>query len=307
MPELRFDGEAAIVTGAGRGLGRAYALLLASRGALVVVNDLGAALDGTGGSDSPADSVVEEIERAGGRAVANHASVSDPDGAKSIVDDAFRAFGRIDILVNNAGIKRQQPFATEPVDDFRLLMEVSFFGALYMTKAVWPHMTHAGYGRVVNTVSSSIFGLPDYAAYVSSKGAVLGLTRALAAESLALGIRVNAVAPAAVTRFMHAGGAASSILDWAEKTLDPALVAPVVAFFAHKECPLNGVVFGAGGGQVGSWKLGETLGIVEHKLTPESIRDRLGEILDEKSFQAYGTTADQAKRMLPYLDAQLGR
>jgi NAD(P)-dependent dehydrogenase (short-subunit alcohol dehydrogenase family) len=308
MNDLRFDGQVAIITGAGRGLGREYALLLAKRGATVVVNDLGGGLEGDGGSAKPADDVVAEIEAAGGQAIANHASVTDAQAMHGLVDQVVAKFGRIDALVNNAGIRRMGSISESPIEDYRLQMEIAFFGALELTKAAWPHLVQSK-GRVVNTVSASMFGLRHYTGYVAAKGAVLALTRTLAVEAADEGIRVNAVAPAAVTRFMRSGGAAKTggILEWAEQTLDPALVAPVVAFLAHEDCPLNGEVLGAGGGQVGCWKMGETLGIVEPDLTPELVRDRLSKIVDPASFAAYADTMEQSARILPFLNARLAQ
>jgi NAD(P)-dependent dehydrogenase (short-subunit alcohol dehydrogenase family) len=305
---MRFDGQVVIVTGAGRGLGREYALLLARRGATVIVNDVGSQLDGEGHSADPADAVVAEIIAAGGLAMANHASVVDAAAMQDLVAEVTERFGRIDCVINNAGIRRMGSIEDSPFEDYRIQMEIAFFGSLNLTKAAWP-LLKASRGRVVNTVSSSFFGLRDYTGYVAAKGAVLGFTRTLAIEAAELGIRVNAVAPAAVTRFMRSGGAAKTtgILDWAERTLDPALVAPVAAFLAHEDCPVNGEVFAAGGGQVGRWLMGETLGVVEPALTPELVRDWLSQISDPATVAHYAGTADQAARMPAFLNAELER
>jgi NAD(P)-dependent dehydrogenase (short-subunit alcohol dehydrogenase family) len=306
MNELRFDGKVAIVTGAGRGLGREYALLLAQRGASVVVNDLGGELEGEGASSGPADDVVGEIEAAGGTALADHGSVTDQAAMEAMVAHTMARFGRIDAVINNAGIRRMASLAESTIDDYRLQMDIAFFGTLHLTKAAWPHLA-ASSGRVVNTVSSSIFGLPGgYTGYVAAKGAVLALTRTLAIEAAQSGIGVNAVAPAAVTRFMRSGGAAktSGLFDWAERTLDPALVAPVVAFLAHSDCSLQGEVLAAGGGQVGRWFMGENLGIVDGALSIETVRDRLEEILDEASHQSYRDAMEQAGRMPAHIESQ---
>ena len=306
MNELRFDGKVIIVTGAGRGLGREYALLLARRGASVVINDLGGELEGQGASNGPADDVVSEIAAAGGTAVADHGSVTDHAAMKALVDKTMAHFGRIDAVINNAGIRRMASLAESSIEDYRLQMEIAFFGTLHLTKAAWSHLA-ASSGRVVNTVSSSMFGLPGgYTGYVAAKGAVLALTRTLAIEAAQSGIGVNAVAPAAVTRFMRNGGAAknSGLFDWAERTLDPALVAPVVAFLAHPDCTLTGEVLAAGGGQVGRWFMGENLGIVDSALSMETVHDRLEEILDEASFKSYRDAMEQAGRMPAHIDSQ---
>ena len=306
MNELRFDGKVIIVTGAGRGLGREYALLLARRGASVVINDLGGELEGQGASNGPADDVVSEIAAAGGTAVADHGSVTDHAAMKALVDNTMAHFGRIDAVINNAGIRRMASLAESSIEDYRLQMEIAFFGTLHLTKAAWPYLASSS-GRVVNTVSSSLFGLPGgYTGYVAAKGAVLALTRTLAIEAAQSGIGVNAVAPAAVTRFMRSGGAAknSGLFDWAERTLDPALVAPVVAFLAHPDCTLTGEVLAAGGGQVGRWFMGENLGIVDSALSMETVHDRLEEILDDASFKSYRDAMEQAARMPAHIDSQ---
>jgi NAD(P)-dependent dehydrogenase (short-subunit alcohol dehydrogenase family) len=283
--QLRFDGKVAIVTGGGRGLGQAYARLLSSRGATVVVNDLGGELIGQGSSHGPADEVAEELRAAGGTAISDYGSVSDPAAMSALVSRTVTEFGRLDIVIQS-------------------MLDVSLFGTINLVRAAWPSLVESR-GSVVNTVSSSLFGLPEYSAYIVSKGAVFGLTRALAADACRVGIRVNAVAPAAVTRFMRSGGAATAILDWAEQALAPELVAPIVAYLAHADCPLNGVVLGGGGGQVGAWLLGETFGVLDRALTPERVRDNLEHILDPAGWQAYATSEDQGRRVHPYLKAAL--
>lgn len=301
---MRFDGEVAIVTGAGRGLGRAYARLLASRGASVVVNDLGSELAGDGSSSGPADEIVAELQAGGGTALADYGSVTDQAAMEALVERTLARFGRIDAVINNAGTRRVGTVQQASNADYQAMLDVSLFGTINLTRAAWPALAQSG-GRVVNTVSSSMFGLPAYAPYVVAKGAVLALTRSLAVDGAGNGIAVNAVAPAAVTRFMRSGGAASGILDWAEQALDPALVAPIVGFLAHRSCGLNGVVLGGGGGQVGAWLLGETVGIVDRSLTPETVRDNMARMLDPADWQAYGTTADQGRRMQPLVSAAL--
>ncbi|HVF74465.1 MAG TPA: SDR family NAD(P)-dependent oxidoreductase [Acidimicrobiales bacterium] len=238
---IRFDGQVAVVTGAGRGLGRCYAEALAARGASVVVNDLGVALDGGIDGERPADEVAGAIEAAGGSAVADHHSVADPDQAQAIVQTALDAFGRIDILVNNAGISRTGRFAEQPVDEFLAVLDTHLYGALFTTRAAWPHMRAQGYGRVVMTVSAlGFWGAPQNAAYGTAKAGVYGLARALAAEGEECGVRVNCVAPAAETRMSQERFAKPGSRTWR-----PALVAPAVLHLAHESCELNGEVISA--------------------------------------------------------------
>jgi NAD(P)-dependent dehydrogenase (short-subunit alcohol dehydrogenase family) len=201
MSELRFDGRCAIVTGAGRGVGRVHALALGSRGARVVVADLGGAVDGSGASSEPADAVVDEIEAAGGSAVACYASVADEAGAKSIVQTALDAYGRVDVLINNAGISSPELFEHQTLAQFRQFLDVHFLGTVYVTKAVWPHFVSAKYGRIVNTCSEGPLGIHEMmTGYGGAKGGVLGFTLGLSAEASKYGITVNGFSPRIATR-----------------------------------------------------------------------------------------------------------
>ena len=259
MSELRFDERVAIVTGAGRGVGRAHAMLLASRGAKVVVADLGGQLDGTGSSSGPADEVVQEIEAAGGEAVACYTSVADKAGAASIVQTALDAYGGIDAVVSNAGIAEPDWFEDLSIDRFRRMIDVHYMGTVNVVFAAWPHMVEAGYGRIVNTCSEAMFGMsPKNTSYGGAKGGVFGFTRTLALDAVRFGIRVNAVAPRANTR-LSGPPVMAHVYDVPEEvfvsggTMErfrPELVAPVAAFLAHESCELNGEVLVAGGGQV---------------------------------------------------------
>lgn len=199
--ELDFKGRVAIVTGAGGGLGRQHALALARRGAKVVVNDLGGARDGSGGSLTAAQSVVEEIRAAGGEAIANGASVTDFDAVQAMVAEAVAKWGRVDILVNNAGILRDKSFAKMELADFRLVVDVHLMGAVHCCKAVWPHMTAQKYGRILMTTSSSgLYGNFGQSNYGAAKLALVGLMQTLSIEGAKHNIRVNSLAPTAATR-----------------------------------------------------------------------------------------------------------
>ncbi|HZP15065.1 MAG TPA: SDR family NAD(P)-dependent oxidoreductase [Nocardioides sp.] len=303
MDELRLDDRVAIVTGAGRGLGREYAKLLAARGAAVVVNDLGGEPDGTGTSDTPARTAVTEILEAGGAAVINTDTVATEEGGASVVECAVREFGRIDIVVNNAGIMLSAPFADTSAEDFRRSFDVNFFGTVNVLRAAWPHLGRTGAGRVINTVSSAMLGYPGLSTYGAAKAAVLGLTRTLALEGAAGGIRVNAIAPGGFTRLFQVqsggDGAVSEEIERASRELmPPALNAPLVAYLAHESCTLNGEILSSTGGRFTSIVVGETTGVVDRSATPESIQADLDRITDIKTIRPLGSLQDQVDRIL---------
>jgi hypothetical protein len=287
MSELRFDDRAVIVTGAGRGVGRSHALAFAARGASVVVADLGGGLDGSGSSSDPADEVVKEIEAAGGEAVACYASVAEEAGAASIVEAALDSFGRVDVVVNNAGIAAPLDWIENLTPaDYRRMVEVHHLGTVYVTKAAWPHMMAAGYGRVVNTTSEGAIGtVPKNSSYGSAKGAVLGFTRTVALDGSRCGIRVNAVLPRASTRmstpdilghvYDAPGDAFGSMSQFAAE-----LVSPAAVFLAHESCDLNGELLVAGGGRVLRLALVESQGFASEELTPELVAENIGTVLE---------------------------
>jgi NAD(P)-dependent dehydrogenase (short-subunit alcohol dehydrogenase family) len=274
MEELRFDGRVAVVTGAGRGIGRAHALLLASRGAAVVVNDLGGDNFGSGSAKQPADDVVAEIVAAGGRAVANHASVAEEAGAHSMIDAALSAFGRIDILINNAGTYKPRAFDETDLGQCRRHIDVHALGTIMTAMAAWPHMVKQGYGRIVNTGSGSMYGVDKSTAYGAAKAAVLGFSLNLAIEAAAHGISVNCVFPGGATRLTP--GLPTDIVD----KLRPELVTPAVAYLAHESSILNGVVLNARGGHVAQIATFESKGYDNPNLTVEDVASRIDEILD---------------------------
>ena len=284
MNELRFDGQVAIVTGAGRNLGRSYALLLASRGAKVVVNDLGVGISDTDGraeapAVNPAIAVVNEIRAAGGEAEISTQSISDSVGGQGIVQTALDAFGRVDILVNNAGVVRQGPIDDMEDSWCHDLVDTQILGTINVTRPAWRVMKANGYGRVVNVSSGAAFGIPGMSVYGAAKLAVVGLTRALALEGAPLGIKVNVVAPYASVRGNGFGRfkASPELADW----LSPAQVAPLVAVLAHTDCPCTGEWFTVGGGNVARAAISVHDGYMEHSHGPEDLITHWGDVVGE--------------------------
>jgi NAD(P)-dependent dehydrogenase (short-subunit alcohol dehydrogenase family) len=253
--EHRFDGRVAVVTGAGRGLGRAYALLLAARGASVVVNDLGGSMEGEGSDAGPASAVADEIVAVGGVAIADSHDVATTAGAEALIGTAVEHFGRLDVLVNNAGIMRWAGLPDVDADDLERHLAVHVGGSFNTTRAAWPHLVDQGYGRIVMTTSAGFFGLPKNLAYATAKGGVIGLTRSLSTAGARLGVKVNLIAPAAVTRM--AGPATDDT-----PPMPPEQVAPMVAFLAHEDCPVTGEIYAAGAGRFARIFIAATEGYV---------------------------------------------
>jgi NAD(P)-dependent dehydrogenase (short-subunit alcohol dehydrogenase family) len=279
MADMGFDGKVAIVTGAGGGLGRQHALLLAERGARVVVNDLGGSVAGEGADKGPADRVAEEIRGAGGEAVADGHSVSSPEGGEAIVQTALDNFGRVDIVVNNAGILRDKTFHNMTPDLLEPVIDVHLKGAFYVTRPAWRWMREQSYGRIINTSSNSgILGNFGQSNYGAAKMGLVGFTRVLAAEGAKHNIRVNAIAPLARTRMTE------EVLGKLVERLNPEFVSPVVAFLAHEDVPVTGEIFTVGGGRVGRFFVGMTNGYYNPDLTVEDVRDHLAEISDETGY-----------------------
>jgi NAD(P)-dependent dehydrogenase (short-subunit alcohol dehydrogenase family) len=280
MADLGFDGKVAIITGAGGGLGRSHALELARRGALVVVNDLGGSVDGTGSGTSAAQAVVDEITAAGGEAVANYDSVATPEGGRAIVQTAVDAWGRVDIIINNAGILRDASFKNMDADKVSAVLDVHLRGAFNVTQPAWEMMRNQGYGRIVNTASGAgVFGNFGQTNYGAAKMGLVGLTRVLAVEGAKNNIKANAIAPVAKTRMTE------DILGPAADKLMPEVVTPVVAYLAHEDCPVTGEVYSCGGGRVARIFIGVTRGITDPDLTVETVRDRFDEIRDEDGYE----------------------
>ncbi len=294
MDELRFDGRVALVTGAGGGLGREHALLLASRGASVVVNDLGSpTMGGQDHNPGPAATVAAEISDLGGVALANSDSVASRDGGRAMVAAALEAWGRLDIVVNNAGIIRNRTFPNIGEYELEPVLDVHVKGAFFVTQPAYDHMREVGYGRIVNTSSGSgLFGSFGQSAYAAAKAAVYGMTRTLALEGARYGVKVNAIAPGALTRMTgDVMGDSSPTADALGMSggdlvaqLGPQQVAPVVVYLCHESCELTGEVLSTAGGRVGRVFMGATPGIVSDQLTAEEVADRIDEILDPEGY-----------------------
>lgn len=278
--DLGFDGKVAIITGAGGGLGRSHALELARRGALVVVNDLGGSVDGTGSGSTAAQAVVDEIKAAGGEAVANYDSVATPEGGENIVQTAIDTFGRIDIIVNNAGILRDTSFKNMTAEKLEPVIDVHLKGAFYVTQPAWEHMREQSYGRIINTSSGAgIFGNFGQTNYGSAKMGLVGFTNVLAVEGTKYNIKANAIAPVAKTRMTE------DILGPAADQLLPETVTPTVVYLASEECPVTGEVYSVGGGRVARVFVGVSQGIVDPELSAETVRDRFDEIRNLEGYE----------------------
>ena len=292
MSTIDFSGKVAIVTGGGRGLGRAYSLLLGSRGASVVVNDPGFEPRGGQADASVAAAVVAEIEAAGGRAVAALDSVATAEGGAAIVDIAIDAFGQVDLLVHNAGVVSASTFADQDLDEVMATLNVHLLGAWHVGQPAWRDMEKRGYGRIVLTTSMAQFGHFRQPAYSAAKTGLIGLTKSLAheARNKEIDIKVNAIAPLAGTRL-----ARPEAKEMWGNLIDPENVAGVVALLLSDECPVNGEVVHAGGthfargflGQTRGWKSGSS------PLTPEQVRDHFAEAFDLDGYEIPTDANDQ--------------
>ena len=294
MNEIRFDGRVAVITGAGNGLGRSHAKFFASRGAKVVVNDLGGTVAGTGGSHAAADAVVAEIKAAGGQAVANYDSVATEEGGRNIIKTALDAFGTVDILVNNAGNVRDKTLAKMDLADFRALVDVHLMGAVYCTHAAWPTMREKNFGRIVMTSSAAgLYGNHGHTNYGAAKLAVVGFMNALKEEGRKHNITVHAIAPIAQTR-MTENVTAPKLAP----LIKPEFVTAAVAWFCAPENEETGHIIEAGAGYYAKVEVREARGALfgsDTIPTPEQIRDRYAEICDMSQAAPY-TNASEALR-----------
>jgi NAD(P)-dependent dehydrogenase (short-subunit alcohol dehydrogenase family) len=278
--ELRFDGRVAIVTGAGGGLGRAHAMLLAARGARVVVNDLGGPRDGLGaGNRAMADAVVGAITASGGEATANADSVAEPEGAEALVAQALDTWGRVDVVVNNAGITGKGNFA-DP-ESYQRVYATHLIGTVNVLRAVWPNFVERDYGRVVNTTSGSVFGAHGSGDYAAAKGGVFALSRILAQDHRDTNIKVNAIMPIAHTRMTAAIPHAPTV-EWLEKWFGPEKVSPLVVYLAHESVPCTGETFTVGGGRAAHVVFAHTRGYFDLDATPETFRDHFDEVMADE-------------------------
>ncbi len=275
---ITFDGRVAIVTGAGGGLGRGYALELGRRGARVVVNDLGGSVDGSGSSQSAADVVVEEIKASGGEAVASYDSVSTREGGEAIVQTALDAFGSVDVVVNNAGILRDKSFANMTLDEVDAVLDVHLRGAFHVSHPAFRVMKERGYGRFVHTSSASgLFGNFGQANYGAAKAGLVGLSNVLAIEGAKYDVKSNAIAPTARTRMTE------DVLGPFVEMFDPLQVVPMVAYLASEGCEFTHEVFSAGGGRYARIFIGTNTGWFAGKgsvPTVEDVAEHLDEIRD---------------------------
>ena len=277
---LSFEGQVAIVTGAGGGLGREHALALARRGAKVLVNDLGGAVDGSGRSVSAAQAVVDEIRAFGGEAMANGASVTDFAAVQAMVQQAIDAWGRVDILINNAGILRDKSFAKMELEDFRQVVDVHLMGAVHCCKAVWPIMQAQNYGRIVMTTSSSgLYGNFGQSNYGAAKMALVGLMQTLALEGAKYHIHVNALAPTAATR-MTEGLMPEAVLA----ALKPKAVVPAMLVLAHTSAPTRTILCaGAGSFEAAHITLTHGVYVGMGEAAPEQLVQQLHAVLDQSN------------------------
>jgi NAD(P)-dependent dehydrogenase (short-subunit alcohol dehydrogenase family) len=294
---IRFDGKVAIVTGAGGGLGRAHALELAKRGAKVVVNDLGGAIDGTGGNSAAAEAVVAEINAAGGTAIANGASVTDDAGVAHLVKQTMDAFGRVDILIANAGILRDKSFSKMELKDFDAVMAVHLMGTVKPCKALWQIMRDQQYGRIVVTTSSSgLYGNFGQTNYGAAKTSLVGFMNTLKLEGAKDNIKVNAVCPVAATR-MTENLMPPNILEM----LKPEFVTPGVVFLASEEAP-TGMILTAGAGVFAAARIEETEGVnLGHKANADDVAANWARIADFSTAKPYFQGSEQSQKFFARL------
>jgi NAD(P)-dependent dehydrogenase (short-subunit alcohol dehydrogenase family) len=299
MKDIRFDGRVAVITGAGGGLGKTYALALAARGARVVVNDLGGGKGGTGAGTSMADQTVKQIVEAGGEAVANYDSVATPEGGEGIVQAALDHFGGVDIVINNAGILRDKTFAKLEPADLESVVDVHLKGGFYVSQPAFRAMKDKGYGRFVFTASAAgILGNFGQTNYGAAKMGLVGLSNVLALEGAKYNIRSNVIAPIARTRLTE------QLLGPMAAALDPECVTPLVVYLVSEQCDLTHQIFSVGGGRFARMFVGLTPGWFAGKgakPAPEEVRDQMDRIREPQGYIIPDGIADEMKVMLQQL------
>ncbi|MDW7740130.1 MAG: SDR family oxidoreductase [Bacillota bacterium] len=297
MEEIRFDGKVAVITGAGGGLGKAYALLLASRGAKVVVNDLGGTFDGSGSDTTPAQMVVNEIKSAGGEAVANYDSVAEWESAQNIIETAIDKYGRLDILINNAGILRDKSLLKMEMEDYRKIMSVHLDGTFYCTKAAFAGMKDQTYGRIVSTASAAgLYGNFGQVNYGAAKMGIAGMMNCVAQEGARYNIKANTIVPTAGTRLTF-----TVMPEEVIGKVKPDYVAPIVAWLCSEKCEESGKMFSAGGGYFSRAAIVEGPGVVfnpEKAITIEMIVDKFDEIKNLEGGSEFASAMEQAGTVL---------
>jgi NAD(P)-dependent dehydrogenase (short-subunit alcohol dehydrogenase family) len=310
MDTATFDDRVAIVTGAGRGMGRAHALYLAARGARLVVNDVGASMDGTGFSSEPALEVVQDIKRSGGAAIANTDDVSNEEGVKRLVGATLDEFGRVDIVIHNAGTATFVPFGEMSYEQFRRVVAVHADGAFLVARAAWPHMVRQRYGRLVFITSqAALTGVPQLAHYAVGKWGETGLCKILALEGEPHGIRANALGVTALTRMMEphfrtgsesheATGYNEHALAWWRRHVTPELISPVVAWLAHEQCSVSGEIFDTTAGHVSLQQLTMTAGYTDPLLTLERLLENVSDVLNSDRGRFPFKTAQDCTRWM---------
>lgn len=290
---LDYTGRTIIITGAGRGIGRAHALLLASRGANVVVADLGTTVQGERQAENPAEDVVAEIRAAGGSAVASLADISTKEGAAAVVAAAIEAFGGVDVVINNAGIVVNAGVEELTAEGMQRHLDVHYYGSFNVAMAAWDYLKKSGSGRIINTISPAMLGVGNMLQYGSSKGAVYGLTMNLAVEGGPYGITVNALAPGAATRMLEASADSfpAEVIAWMRTAVLPEQVAPTAAYLAHPESQdVTGQVFFVAGGNVSRLAMVKTPGFSDPAHTIEQVAENIERVLDLEGAEIQGIT-----------------
>lgn len=274
--QRRFDDRVVVITGGARGLGRAYAELVASLGAKVVINDNGSALSGSGGDAGPAEEAAQALRDMGAEAVASTDSVATPEGGKAIIETALDTFGRVDVLIHNAGNNRFAPLSEISYEDFRAVLDVHLLGAFHVVRPAFERMVKDGYGRVVLTGSiGGLYTMPQTVNYAMSKSGMIGLNNTVAIEGKDFGVKSNIILPGAVTRMAEG-------LDISQyPPMGPDLVAPVVGFLAHESCPVSGELYVSMAGRIARAFVTETKGVYQPEWTIDQVADQLDAIRDE--------------------------